>query len=92
MTKQAYKGPNKPCTCGSGRKYKKCCGPRGGLTEIEYAEEMAYREERSRNSRGRSRKASAFLPLMMGFASMAYDVPGPGPMPPKPKKRGRRNP
>ena len=25
-------GPNEPCTCGSGKKYKKCCGKPGAVT------------------------------------------------------------
>jgi hypothetical protein len=24
-TKEAVPGPNEPCSCGSGKKYKKCC-------------------------------------------------------------------
>ncbi len=77
-------GPNKPCSCGSGRKFKKCCGPRGGLTEIQYAEDQAYREKRERE-RGPKRIRDIMLPIPL----LEIFGPGPGPAPPPPRKRGR---
>jgi len=65
-----YSGPNGPCTCDSGKKYKRCCGPRGGLTQIEYAEEQAYKEERAREYAKKPRRAST-LPFITYFAAMA---------------------
>ena len=85
-------GPNQPCTCGSGVKFKKCCGPRGGLTEIEYAEEQAYKYERDRERILRPRRGkSAMIPFLFA-GMMGMDLSGPGPAPPTPRKRGRRKP
>lgn len=82
-------GPNEPCCCGSGKKFKKCCGPRGGLTEIQYAEEQARYEDRMRTPRRRSSGLPLLGLLAAGFTGYAT---GPGPAPPTPPKRGRRKP
>jgi uncharacterized protein YecA (UPF0149 family) len=29
LKREARPGPNDPCSCGSGRKFKKCCGKPG---------------------------------------------------------------
>lgn len=83
-----YTGPNGPCTCGSGTKYKKCCGPRGGLTKIEYAEEQAHREERARDRASRPRNSSAF-PSMLAFAVMGQSAMSSCPPPSVASRRGR---
>ena len=66
--------PNDKCICGSGTKFKKCCGPRGGLNEIDYAEVQAYKEQRERDyvaRRNNPRRAGAGAAMMlMHFASM----------------------
>ena len=82
-------GPNKPCSCGSGRKFKKCCGPRGGLTKMQYDEEQAYIEDRDREYMlkcVRDKRKDFMLP-MIPMLGMFED--GPGPAPPPPRKRGR---
>ena len=78
-----YSGPNGPCTCDSGKKYKKCCGPRGGLTEIGYAEVQAYNEERDREYAKKPRRESK-MPFLTDFAAMAdpYLHSSPPPRPP----------
>lgn len=85
-------GPNQPCDCGSGKKFKKCCGARGRIPVVKVAEDMAYSEERWREHAKKPKpKGDAIIPMAI-FAAMAGDIPGPGPVPPKPKKRGRRKP
>lgn len=60
-------GPNDPCRCGSGLKFKKCCLPHGGLTPLERAEVEAYREKRERE---RPAGGGAALPMMLAFGMM----------------------
>lgn len=88
-----YTGPNGPCTCDSGKKYKKCCGPRGGLTEIGYAEVQAYKEERTRNKvlQAKDGLVSSKMPFLMYFAAMAdpYLNEMPAPRPSISRRRGK---
>jgi hypothetical protein len=60
--------PNDKCICGSGTKFKKCCGPRGGLNEIDHAEVQAYREQSDRDYASRPR--SRTRPSLVHFAHM----------------------
>lgn len=83
-------GPNQPCTCGSGKKFKKCCGPRGGLTEIEYAEEQAYKDEAARERAKRPRRHPSLPAALFGLFGSMYSYPGP--MPDKPRRKNRRKP
>lgn len=62
-------GPNDPCRCGSGLKFKKCCLPHGGLTPIERAEVEAYREKRERE-RPAGAGTAAMLPMLLAFGAM----------------------
>jgi len=59
---------NKPCMCGSGIKFKKCCGPRGGLTQLEFDEVQAHKENQARLRRMQPRSRTP-LPLMSMFGS-----------------------
>lgn len=85
-------GPNQPCDCGSGKKFKKCCGARGRITDPVRAESLAHSEDYWREQAKKPKKKSdrALIPLLFGMAGMSY--PGPGPAPPKPKRRNRRKP
>lgn len=70
-------GPNQPCECGSGKKFKKCCGAPKTTAPRKVIKRTAKR-------------AASMLPLaaaFFGLGSMAG--PGPGPPPPKPRKRSR---
>ena len=71
--------PNDKCICGSGTKFKKCCGPRDGLNEIDYAEVQAYKEQRERDYIARCnnpRRAGAGAAMtLMHFASMYSESP-----------------
>lgn len=76
--------PNQSCICGSGAKFKKCCGPRGGLTQIEYDEVQAYREDEARERAKRPRSRGDKMPFLLYFASMcapaqAFSSPAPRP-------------
>ena len=85
-------GPNQPCDCGSGRKFKKCCGARGRITVVSVAEDMAYNEERWReHAKKPKKKHGAMIPFLFA-GMMGVDLAGPGPAPPTPRKRGRRKP
>jgi hypothetical protein len=85
-------GPNQQCDCGSGKKFKKCCGARGRITDPVQAEQQAHNEERWREQRKKPKsKDAALIPFL--FAGMlGADLSGPGPAPPKPKRRNRRKP
>lgn len=85
-------GPNDPCDCGSGKKFKKCCKPRGRIPVVSLAEDMAHREERRREDAKKPKKKGSALPFFMFAAAAGMSHSGPGPMPPKPKKRNRRKP
>jgi hypothetical protein len=63
-------GRNEPCECGSGTKFKKCCGARGRITVMSVAEDMAYCEARVREPRKKSKSTGAFL----SFATFAASV------------------
>lgn len=77
-----HTGQNGPCTCGSGLKYKKCCGTRGGLTPLEYAEEQAYKEERTRNKVLQAKDGlGSKMPFLTYFAAMANPYINSGRMP-----------
>lgn len=52
-------GRNEPCECGSGLKFKKCCGARGRIQTISVAEELAYREARLREPPKKSKSLDA---------------------------------
>lgn len=85
-------GPNQPCDCGSGKKFKKCCGARGRITDPVQAEQQAHSEEywREQRKKPKTGKDAVLFPLLFGMAGMSYH--GPGPAPPKPKRRNRRKP
>lgn len=84
-------GPNDPCRCGSGLKFKKCCLPHGGLTPLERAEVEAYREKRERE---RPAGGGAVLPMMMAFGMMSLPMAALESRPvfpsPRPRRHGKR--
>src|SRR4030095_11057297 len=42
----AQQGRNERCSCGSGRKVKRCCGVRRGPVEVELAKAWLYQQAR----------------------------------------------
>lgn len=84
--------PNQPCDCGSGRKFKKCCGPRGRVTDPMLAEQQAHSEEYWREQRKKPKKKGGAIIPFLAAGMFGVDLAGPGPLPPAPKKRGRRKP
>lgn len=84
-------GPNEPCDCGSGKKFKKCCGALGRVTDPVQAEQDAIHEEYLRERAKNPRKRGSMVPFILGFSALAHEaLSGPGPLPPRPRKRGRR--
>jgi len=59
---------NKPCSCGSGKKHKKCCGSAEGFNRIQ-AEKAAKLEEWKRE-RSQRIKSHAAHPTMSSFAAI----------------------
>ena len=84
--------PNEPCDCGSGRKFKKCCGARGRVTVVSVAEGMAHSEERWREHAKKPKSKRSKMPFFLFASMMSLPHSGPGPAPLPPKKRGRRKP
>lgn len=81
-------GPNEPCRCGSGLKFKKCCLPHGGLTPLERAEVEAYREKRERERPAGGN--SSMLPMMLAFGAMSALDTRPVFPTPRPRRHGKK--
>lgn len=82
-------GPNDPCRCGSGLKFKKCCLPHGGLTPVERAEVEAHRENRERE-RPAGAGSAAVLPMLLAFGMMQAPVEALASRPNYPRSRMHR--
>lgn len=61
-------GPNDRCNCGSGQKFKKCCGaPKGYNPPLALTDEELKERENRRASARVSLVSLAMFPLMFGY-------------------------